>query len=69
MNGKTSCERCHGTDSWHNSKFDHNMSRFKLDGAHITVKCEECHKPTTNEKGTYIQYKFNDISCASCHKK
>lgn len=69
-NGKTSCERCHGTDSWHNSKFNHNtMSRFILDGSHVTVKCEECHKPVSNEKGRYIQYKFNDISCASCHKK
>ena len=68
VNGKTDCSKCHGFDKWENSRFDHNTSRFKLDGAHATVKCEECHKPVMNEKGKYIQYKFNDIACATCHK-
>jgi len=67
MNGKTDCTRCHGFDSWKNSKFDHNTSRFKIDGQHKDVKCEECHKPVTNEKGTYIQYKFDNIACSKCH--
>lgn len=68
VNGKTDCSKCHGSDKWENSKFDHNTSRFKLDGAHATVKCEECHKPVMNEKGKYIQYKFDNIACATCHK-
>ncbi len=67
VNGKTDCTRCHGFDKWENSKFDHNTSRFKLDGAHATVKCEACHKQVTNEKGTYIEYKFDNITCARCH--
>jgi len=67
VNGKTNCTRCHGTDDWHKSKFDHNTSRFKLDGAHVTVKCEECHKQVTNEKGKYIEYKFESIECKRCH--
>jgi nitrate/TMAO reductase-like tetraheme cytochrome c subunit len=68
VNGKTDCTRCHGFDKWENSKYDHNTSRFKIDGKHIGVKCEECHKPVMNEKGKYIEYKFDDISCARCHK-
>lgn len=68
ISGKTNCTACHGTDTWKNSRFDHNTARFKLDGAHAQVKCEECHPLVNNEKGKYIQYKFNDISCASCHK-
>ena len=67
VNGKTDCTRCHGFDKWEKSKFDHNTSRFKLDGAHIDVKCDECHKPVINNKGKYIEYKFNDISCQKCH--
>jgi len=67
VNGKTNCTRCHGTDDWHKSKFDHNTSRFKLDGAHVTVKCEECHKQVTNEKGKYVEYKFESIECKRCH--
>jgi hypothetical protein len=67
INGKTDCSRCHGYDDWQKSTFDHNTSRFKLGGAHKTVKCEECHKPVTDEKGKYIQYKFEDIKCSRCH--
>ena len=68
VNGKTDCARCHGFDRWENSRFDHNTSRFKLEGAHATVSCNECHKPVMNEKGKYIEYIFADISCARCHK-
>lgn len=67
VNGKTDCTRCHGYNKWENSRFDHITSRFKLDGAHATVKCEECHKTVTNEKGKYIEYKFKDIECSRCH--
>jgi len=67
VNGKTDCTRCHGFDKWENSKYDHNTSRFKIDGKHIGVKCEECHKPVMNEKGKYIEYKFDGIDCKRCH--
>lgn len=66
--GKTDCLRCHGFDDWKESKFDHDTSRFKLEGAHKNVKCEECHKEVVNRKGKYIEYIFDDISCAKCHK-
>lgn len=67
INGKTDCAKCHESDKWENSKFDHNTSRFKIDGEHVGVKCEECHKPVINEKGSYIEYKFDNIDCAKCH--
>ena len=67
VNGKTDCARCHGLEDWKQSKFDHNTSRFKLEGAHATVKCEECHKEVTTDKGKHIQYKFNNIECSNCH--
>lgn len=67
VNGKTDCTRCHNFASWENSKFDHNTSRFKIDGQHKNVKCEECHKPIMNTKGKYIEYKFNNINCSKCH--
>ncbi|NDP20071.1 MAG: cytochrome C [Paludibacter sp.] len=68
VNGKTDCAKCHGFDNWESTKFDHMNSRFALDGAHQTVACDECHKPEMNTLGKYVKYKFNDISCASCHK-
>lgn len=68
VNGKTDCTKCHGFDRWENSKFDHNTSRFKIDGKHIGVKCDQCHRPVMNEKGKYIEYRFNNIDCSKCHK-
>ena len=67
VNGKTVCTTCHTTDEWVKTKFDHNTSRFKLDGAHATAKCNECHKQVTDEKGKYVQYKFKSIECSNCH--
>jgi hydrogenase maturation factor HypF (carbamoyltransferase family) len=67
INGKTDCSRCHGTDFWKTVNFDHNSSRFKLDGSHAIVECNECHKEVIDEKGKYIHYKFKNIECASCH--
>jgi len=67
VNGKTDCSKCHGFDKWVASKFDHQKCRFKLEGAHLKAKCEACHKPVTNAKGTYIEYKFDNIACTRCH--
>jgi len=67
MNGKTECIRCHSFEDWNHSKFDHNSSRFKLDGAHQKVECNKCHKQTIDERGTFINHKFKSIDCAVCH--
>ena len=67
VNSKTDCTRCHALTAWKDSKFNHDSSRFKLEGAHRNVKCIECHKQTTDEKGTYIKYKLKSIECNSCH--
>lgn len=66
-NGKTDCLLCHTTLNWNPDKFDHNTTRFKLDGHHAKVDCDKCHKETSNEKGVFIAHRFDDISCASCH--
>ena len=65
--GKTDCERCHDTGKWEKTHFNHDTARFKLDGEHAKLACGECHKKVTTEKGTFIDHKFEDISCASCH--
>lgn len=65
--GITDCSRCHSPENWKPDKFDHNTSRFKLDGAHKGIECIKCHKPSTETGKRFIIYKFNDISCAACH--
>jgi predicted CXXCH cytochrome family protein len=68
INGKTDCTKCHGFDDWKKSRFDHNSSRFKLEGAHLKVTCEKCHNAEANAKGKFILYKNNKILCSNCHQ-
>lgn len=57
----TACETCHNPSSWENVTFDHNLSRFKLEGKHVSVKCESCHQNK--------QFKGTPTTCYACHKK
>jgi nitrate/TMAO reductase-like tetraheme cytochrome c subunit len=66
-NGESNCERCHTFTDWSPAKFDHGNARFKLDGKHAGLACISCHKPNVEEIEGYIVYKFEDISCESCH--
>ena len=67
QNGKTDCSKCHTVENWEKSLFNHNDSRFKLEGAHSHVQCRECHKEVIDDKGKYIRYKFKSIECSNCH--
>ncbi len=52
------CERCHVETG--ENLFNHNeMSRYKLDGAHLTTKCSECHPSIT--------FKPRPTNCYGCH--
>jgi hypothetical protein len=67
---ETSCSHCHtdheGRDAevvlFDPESFDHVATDFKLDGAHIGVKCEGCHRP---EK----KYSQAPGNCIDCHKE
>jgi hypothetical protein len=59
----TTCEQCHGTDTWLNAKFDHNSVGFPLTGGHAVPPrtCADCH----------VNNNFNltSTACISCHQK
>lgn len=38
------CESCHYTGTWKTWDFDHATTRFRLDGAHARVHCDDCHR-------------------------
>jgi hypothetical protein len=71
------CAACHSTNGWKPATFDHNLSKFRLDGGHANVTCEKCH-PNARFAGTplvcegchsdpaYHSGMFNQ-SCSSCH--
>ena len=57
------CESCHVTGSWPSLLFDHNTSKFPLEGKHSTVQCVKCH-----EKADPVRYAGVTTACAPCHK-
>lgn len=67
-NGITDCAKCHGHDNWDIADFNHDNTAFKLEGAHLNVDCEGCHKPMNASDGrVIIQYKFKNFECIVCH--
>lgn len=56
------CERCHNTRDWKIWDFDHDReTRFKLDGGHLRIRCEACHR----QAGAEIR--SLPLTCESCH--
>jgi hypothetical protein len=53
------CAACHKASGWKPATFDHNVSAFKLDGKHVAVACDQCHKNNV--------FKGTSTACASCH--
>jgi hypothetical protein len=65
-----SCGQCHDAAKWKPSTFDHNtQSTYKLDGAHIKVRCTLCHTLIKEVAGKPVLfYKPTPRQCADCHK-
>lgn len=66
-NEKELCKNCHTNDNWSPTLFDHNKTRFVLDGAHKNLKCSQCHISLKKGEAEYINYKIEDVTCKSCH--
>ena len=64
------CDSCHRVLKWKPSAFDHDtQSTYKLEGAHRTVACSQCHVMGTMANGARgIVYKSTPRLCSSCHK-
>jgi hypothetical protein len=55
------CENCHAATEWRRVKpFDHDKTKFPLQGAHRTVLCSTCH---IGER-----YKGIGTTCVDCHR-
>ncbi|MCC6624944.1 MAG: hypothetical protein IT385_27100 [Deltaproteobacteria bacterium] len=62
------CERCHDESGWRHldmGRFDHARTRYPLEGAHATVRCESCHKKSAG-RVVYRGLPFD--RCDRCHR-
>jgi hypothetical protein len=57
----TDCSACHKPTTWDDWTFDHNLSSFRLTGAHTRAACLDCHGSGGFE-GT-------SSSCSACHSR
>ena len=63
------CEQCHNGVTFKTSNYtlaSHQKSSFPLDGGHLAVACNECHKPPPGSK--VALYHFSHLSCTRCHE-
>ena len=67
--GKTDCERCHkSATTFATLSFRHNLdSRFPIEEQHAKVACAGCHKPETDNRGSFVRYKPLPVDCVGCH--
>ncbi len=56
----TDCVSCHATVTWQGAKFDHNVTKFPLTGAHRVATCQSCHAD-----GIYVG---KPATCVACHQ-
>lgn len=53
------CADCHEVTAWKDAKFDHDATRYPLEGRHAQVDCALCHP---NQR-----YDRTPTACAACH--
>ena len=62
------CSACHSISRWSAGSFDHNKTRFPLDGSHDKVRCAQCHTAQTEKDGKLIRlYRGTPALCVECH--
>jgi hypothetical protein len=71
INGRPAgCEACHSTKTWKDlTKFNHDTTDFRLEGAHRAVQCQDCHKPPNMEVNLrHVDFKQAPKICEDCHE-
>ena len=74
------CSSCHSVDGWRPAEYGtaaHALTRFPLDGAHVTISCASCHasrRPGLRPLGTdvasgtaRVALRPPELACADCH--
>lgn len=65
---ESDCRRCHDVNLWKEVVFDHNLTNFKLEGAHVKKSCRSCHFRETEDKKVKQEFSKLSTKCTNCHK-
>lgn len=66
------CKQCHNETSFSNVSglkyFNHNTTGFKLQGAHETISCFDCHSQSSNPTSVFQDnIDIEETNCVACH--
>ncbi len=62
------CETCHSVARWSGVKFDHNRTKYPLEGKHAGVACRECHRMIdVGSRKERRQFTGLPTRCVDCH--
>ncbi|TFG53534.1 MAG: hypothetical protein E4H37_02920 [Gemmatimonadales bacterium] len=65
---KVTCDTCHDTESFTVTEFNHEATRYPLDGAHRRVACASCHQEERSPVGAaFRRYTPLGTACTDCH--
>lgn len=67
IEGITDCKRCHVTNSWFPENFNHNTTKFPLEGKHAEIACADCHTSILENGEIITVYKIKKFECIDCH--
>ncbi len=62
------CESCHDVESFKAVRFsidDHQKGGYRLEGAHLAVPCDRCHRTASGQKTA--TYRVAHGKCVDCH--
>lgn len=69
---KGECSECHQVTGFTPAQFtieNHNKTDFPLEGSHLAIPCQLCHKTIYDNNGSkLIQFSFDSTKCIACHK-
>jgi len=62
------CSACHSISKWGSAEFDHSKTSYPLEGAHVQVRCAQCHNETKEIAGRVTRvYHGTPSTCSACH--
>jgi hypothetical protein len=62
------CTDCHDTETFKVKAFDHDETRYALDGRHRDVPCASCHTMGRDANGKEVRiYRPLGMECKDCH--
>ncbi len=66
--GQESCASCHNNEKWSRVDFDHSLTNYRLEGAHLEQSCRSCHYRKGMDGILHQEFSQLTSDCVNCHR-